>query len=283
MAKPDSSYPYRRLDGQVAYITGGGRGVGRAAAVHLARMGADIAIVDLDLASAKTVGEEIDFETSVDEVKSLGRRCIGFEGNVMDEAVVKNSIAQTIEQFGRIDILINNAGGVIGGGLASQISVDQWKDDFQLNVHSAFMTCREIIPHMKERGSGKVINISSTSGVRPMNIGLAGYSASKAAMHALTRSLALETAHLDITVNTIALGDVDTYMFRWGAAKIMNEIMRDVPKRRLGTLEECCGTIEFLATSASDYVTGQTIVMDGGWVELNPNFGGGTFLEEKSI
>ena len=283
MALPDSGYPYRRLDGKVAYITGGGRGVGRAAAVHLARMGADIAIVDIDLASAKTVGEEIDFATSVDEVKSLGRRCIGFEGNVMDEAVVKDSIRRTLDQFGRIDIMINNAGGVIGGGLASQISVEQWKDDFQLNVHSAFMTCREIIPHMKERGSGKVINISSTSGVRPMNIGLAGYSASKAAMHALTRSLALETAHLDITVNTIALGDVDTYMFRWGAAKIMKEIMRDVPKRRLGTLEECCGTIEFLATEASGYVTGQTIVMDGGWVELNPNFGGGTFLEEKSI
>ena len=149
MAKPDSGYPYRRLDGQVAYITGGGRGVGRAAAVHLARMGADIAIVDLDLASAKSVGEEIDFATSVDEVKSLGRRCIGFEGNVMDETVVKTSIQGTLDAFGRIDILINNAGGVIGGGLASQISVDQWKDDFQLNVHSAFMTCREIIPHMK--------------------------------------------------------------------------------------------------------------------------------------
>src|SRR5215218_1304932 len=85
MAKPDSGYPYRRLDGKVAYITGGGRGVGRAAAVHLARMGADVAIVDIDLASARTVGEEIDFDTSIDEVKSLGRRCIGFEGNVMDE------------------------------------------------------------------------------------------------------------------------------------------------------------------------------------------------------
>jgi NAD(P)-dependent dehydrogenase (short-subunit alcohol dehydrogenase family) len=283
MAKPDSGYPYRRLDGKVAFITGGGRGVGRAAAIHLARMGADIAIVDIDLASARTVGEEIDFDTSIEEVKSLGRRCIGIEGNVMDEAVVKQAVKATFDEFGRIDILINNAGGVIGGGLASQITVDQWKDDFQLNVHSAFMCCREIIPHMKERGSGKVINISSTSGVRPMNVGLAGYSASKAAMHAMTRSLALETAHLDITVNTIALGDVDTYMFRWGAKDIMKEIMRDVPKRRLGTLEECCGTIEFLATDASGYVTGQTIVMDGGWVELNPNFGGGTFLEEKSI
>lgn len=283
MAKPDSGYPYRRLDGKVAFITGGGRGVGRAAAIHLARMGADIAIVDIDLASARTVGEEIDFDSSVEEVKSLGRRAIGIEGNVMDEAVVKKAVKATLDELGRIDILINNAGGVIGGGLASEITVDQWKDDFQLNVHSAFMCCREIVPHMKERRSGKVINVSSTSGVRPMNVGLAAYSASKAAMHALSRSLALETARLGITVNTLVLGDVDTYMFRWGAAKIMNEIMRDVPMARLGSLDECSGAIEFLATDQSGFITGQAIVMDGGWVELNPNFGGGTFLEEKSI
>lgn len=282
MADLNTGYPYRRLDGKVAFITGAGRGVGRAAALHLARMGADIAINDINLASAKAVGEAIDFETSVDEVEALGRKAIGLEGDIAVEANVKSMVKKTLDHFGRIDILINNAGGVLGGGPASEISLEQWQDDFSLNVHSAFLTCREIVSHMRERGSGKIINISSVSGVRPMNTGLAAYSASKAAMHALTRSLALELAPLGITANAIALGDVDTYMFRWGAEKIMDSIMRDVPMKRLGTLEECSGAIEFFATDQSGYVTGQVLHMDGGWVELNPNFSGGTFLEEKS-
>jgi 3-oxoacyl-[acyl-carrier protein] reductase len=272
----------RRLDGKVAFITGAGRGIGRASALHLAKLGADIAINDIDLRSARNVGEEITegCDTSVDEVRKLGRRAIGLEGDVVIEEQVNHMVQQTLDEFGRIDILINNVGGVEGGGPASRITSQMFKTDIDLNLTSAFLCCRAIVPHMRERGSGRIVNISSVSGVCPMNVGLAAYSAGKAGMHALTRSLALELASLGITVNAIAFGDVDTYMFRTGAAGILDEIIKDVPLGRIGTMEECMGVVEFLATDQGSYLTGQVINADGGWVDLNPNFLGGAFVKE---
>ncbi len=278
MPGPSLNSAERRLDGKVALITGAGRGVGRAAAVHLAQLGADIAINDIDLGSARAVGEEIDFETSVDEVKSLGRRAIGIECDVRSEEQVNAMVQRTLDEFGRIDILINNVGGVEGGGAITRITLDQWMADIHLNLTSAFLCSRLVARHMRERRSGKIINISSVSGMRPMNVGLAAYSAGKAGMHALTRSLALELAPYGVNVNAIAYGDIDTYMFRTGAASILDEITRDVPLGRIGSMRECVGVIEFLATWQSDYLTGQVLVADGGWIDLNPNFPGGDFV-----
>jgi NAD(P)-dependent dehydrogenase (short-subunit alcohol dehydrogenase family) len=281
MSNQTTAFPNRRLDGKVAFITGAGRGMGRASALHLAKLGADIAINDIDLHAARSVGEQIDAETSVDEVRALGRRAIGLEGDITSEANVNRMVRQTLQELGRIDILINNVGGVLGGGPASKISLEQWRADIDLNLTSAFLCCRAIVPHMRERGTGKIVNVSSVSGLRPMNTGLAAYSAAKAGMHALTRSLALELAPIGITVNTIAFGEIDTYMFRTGAASIMSGIMRDLPMKRIGSMQDCVNVVEFLSTEQSAYVTGQTIVADGGWIELNPNFLGGDFVAKE--
>jgi 3-oxoacyl-[acyl-carrier protein] reductase len=283
MVDQNPAYSARRLDGKVAFITGAGRGIGRAAALHLARLGADVAMNDIDLASARAVGEEIDFATSVEEVRATGKRALGLEGDVTSEERVNEMVRQTLDEFGRIDILINNVGGVEGGGAASKISRGQFDTDLALNVTSAFLCSRAVIPQMRERGTGKIVNISSVSGFRPMSVGLAAYSCGKAAMHALTRTLALDLAPLGITVNCVAFGDIDTYMFRNGAASIMNEILRDVPLKRLGTVEDAVNIIEFLATDMSAYMTGQVLVADGGWIDLNPSFPSGNFVTDRSL
>jgi 3-oxoacyl-[acyl-carrier protein] reductase len=273
----------RRLDGKVVFVTGAGRGVGRAASLHLASLGAHIAMNDIDLNSARAVGEVIAAENSVEEVRQLGGRAIGLEGDVTSEARVAEMVEETLREFGRIDILINNVGGAVAAGALSKISLDQWRTDMDVNLTSAFICSRAIIPHMKERGSGNVINISSVSAFRPMSVGLGAYSAGKAGMHAITRALAMELAPLRIRVNAVAFGDIDTHMFREGAASIMDEIIKDVPLGRIGSMEDCVNVIEFLATEQSAYLTGQVLVADGGWIDLNPSFPTGDFVKDKSL
>lgn len=263
-----------RLQGQVAVITGAARGLGRAYALRLAQLGADIVINDMNLASSQDVGEKLTAPTVMEEIEQLGRRALGITADVTSEADVQRLFKEIFATFPQIDILINNAGGGRGGQSVSQCSAEAWDAVINKNLRSTFLCCRAVSTHMRERRRGKIINVSSVAGLRPLMPVLAPYAAAKAGIILLTRSLALELAPYGVNVNAIAPGYVTTVNWMGGLGKIQEELLPQVPMGRLGTPEDCAKVIEFLATDLSDFVTGQVISVDGGMGHLNPAYMG---------
>jgi 3-oxoacyl-[acyl-carrier protein] reductase len=261
-----------RLQGQVAVITGAARGLGRAYALRLARLGADIVINDMNLQAAAEVGEALTADTVVEEIRQLGRRAIGIAADVTSEAAVDTMFAEIFATFPQVDILINNAGGGRGGSRVTMCSVEAWDAVMDKNLKSTFLCCRAVAPHMRERRRGKIINVSSVAGLTPLMPDLAPYAAAKAGIILLTRSLALELAPYGVNVNAIAPSYVATTHWLGGLGKIQDALVPHIPMGRLGQPEDCAKVIEFLATELSDFVTGQVISVDGGMGHLNPYY-----------
>jgi len=175
-----SEYFPPRLRGQMAVITGAARGLGRAYALRLARLGADIVVNDINLASAADVNETLTADTVMDEIRHLGRQALGIAADVTSEADVQRLFEDIFSTFPQVHILINNAGGGRGGNSVTACSAEAWDAVIDKNLRSTFLCCRAVAPHMRERRSGKIINVASVAGLRPLMPVLAPYAVAKA-------------------------------------------------------------------------------------------------------
>lgn len=265
------------LTGKVAVVTGAARGLGRAYALRLAKLGADVVIADLNLNAAARVGEELTAESVMAEVEALGRRSLGIEGDVRDPDAVKRLFAETLAAFGRVDILVNNAGVAVARGsgtLATETTPDGFDYLIDVNLKSVQLCCAAAAPAMKAQGSGVIVNISSQTGISLLEGGnLAVYGAAKAGVAYLTRTLAAELGPHGIRVNAIAPGIVETERLKRldPSMGVGTPAQRQaIALRRFGRTDELANALEFLATDLSSYVTGQVISVCGGAV-LHPS------------
>ena len=266
-----------KLLGKTAVVTGAARGLGRAYALRLASLGADVAIVDINLQGAAEFGEALGAASVPEEIQAMGRRGLGLQADLAQRGAAFGAIEAALNAFGRIDILVNNAGGALTPSERSRASEAPEEDTrflMDVNYMSAVHCCQAVAPIMKRQGSGVIVNISSQSGITTYQQGLlAAYSASKAAVTHYTRYLAAELGPHGIRANCLAPGVMLTARVAAQAAQRgvgTDEEAQKVPLRRLGRVEDCAGVLEFLCTDLSQYVTGQVISVCGGAV-LTPN------------
>lgn len=261
------------LEGKIAIVTGGGRGLGRAYALRLAKLGADVVIVDRDLNGAAIYGEELSAASVREEVIALGRRSIEVQTDLTQRSGADEVIKETMSTFGHVDIIVNNVGGLITPMERSQGSLTPEEDIrvlLNVNLMTAIHCCQAVIPAMKQQQSGVIINISTAAARSVSQDGrMAMYGAAKAAVVHYTRSLAGELGPFGIRANCLAPGIILTGRIKQQAQARGLGTAADVeriPLRRLGETEDCAGVVEFLATDLSRYVTGQCISVCGGAV-----------------
>ena len=245
-----------RFEGQVAIVTGAGRGIGRAIALRLASEGARVACVSRSEENATKTKNEIN-DTRSDAAKA-------YAVDVADHAAVQKIGARILEDFGRSDILINNA-GVTRDALAMRMSLEDWDDVINTNLRGAFSFTQALVRAMTKQRNGRIINISSVIGLMG-NAGQTNYGASKAGLIGFTKSLARELASRNITVNAVAPGFVITDMTAGLSEKIKDAIHSKIPLGRTGTPEDIAAAVAFLASPEAAYITGQVLCVDGGIV-----------------
>lgn len=242
------------LSGRIALVTGASRGIGRGIAKKLASLGATVLVnYNGSEEKARAVAAEI--------VESGGRaQCIGCD--VSDHAACGRMVEEIIREYGRVDILVNNA-GVTRDNLIMRMSEEDYDKVLDTNLKGAFNTIRHLSRYFLKQRSGKIVNISSVSGVLG-NAGQANYSASKAGLIGLTKSVARELASRGICVNAVAPGFIDTDMTQALSEKAREQAVAAVPMGRMGSTEDVAETVAFLAGDRSNYITGQVICVDGG-------------------
>ncbi|MEA2451855.1 MAG: hypothetical protein QOG04_565 [Actinomycetota bacterium] len=244
------------LKDKVALVTGASRGIGRAIALGFAEAGADVAV------AART---EADLETLAKEIDALGRKALVLTTDVRDRSAIQNMFDKTVEEFGKLDILVNNAGGSNFMSPIVALRPEGWDKLRTLNLDSVFHCTQIGAQKMVESGGGSIIQIASVAGIQGAE-GLSPYSASKAGVIMMSQAVAKELAGSNIRVNSLAPGWIDTPLNEWMTSDegTLAEAVKMVPMGRIGTAEEIVGGAIYLASDASSFVTGSTIVIDGG-------------------
>jgi 3-oxoacyl-[acyl-carrier protein] reductase len=244
------------LQDKIVLVTGGSRGIGKAIVLALASEGAHVAFT---YKSAAAAAEEVK-----KEIEAKGRRALAIQSDAKDFSAAAAVVDAVVKEFGRLDVLVNNA-GITKDGLLMRMSEQDWDDVLNTNLKSAFNFSKAVCRQMMGQREGKIINISSISGVMG-NAGQANYSAAKAGMLGLTKSLAKELASRNIQVNAIAPGFVDTDMTEKLNPQQKEAITNLIPLKRTAKPEEIASVVVFFASSASSYITGQVLCVDGGIV-----------------
>lgn len=252
----------RRLVGKVALVTGAGGSIGRQSALRLAREGASVAVADVRLAAA---------EESVGILEAEGHTALALECDVRDEASVNSMVAACIERFGRIDLLHNNAGVLIPGTALTQ-SLDDWDLHFAVNVRGVLLVSRAVIPHMQRQGGGGIVNTGSTASLvgEPNCV---SYDSTKGAVLQLTRQMAIDFAKDGIRVNCVCPGWIDTGFndpifdeAGMTPQEIDDAVKQAIPMNRQGIAEDVAPSVAFLFSDDAAYITGTSLVIDGGFV-----------------
>jgi 3-oxoacyl-[acyl-carrier protein] reductase len=251
------------LKDKVAIVTGSAVGIGKGIALKFAEEGASLVVTDIDEKEGKKTAED---------VKKAGREGIFVRCDVTDYQQVQDMVGQALKKFGRIDVLVNNAGGVPGleGRTIDDVSVEQWDRIVDLNLKSTFLCCKVVVPLMRERKYGKIVNLSSMGAVHPP-ASLVHYHAAKAGVMGLTVNLAFELARYNVTVNAILPGPIRTPFWEPVTRGIKDveayfaEVARhDVPMQRMGKPEDIAGVAVFLASDLSGFMTGESLLAGGG-------------------
>ncbi|MFW5932735.1 MAG: SDR family NAD(P)-dependent oxidoreductase [Candidatus Hadarchaeota archaeon] len=242
------------LSDKVAIVTGASRGLGKATSVGLAESGADIVAVDV-----------LDLRETIEKVEDTGRSCLGVEADVRNKGEVFSMVNDALEEFGGIDILVNNAGiNIIEP--TDEMSEETWDRVMDVNLKGAFFCCQAVGKYMKKGKDGKIVNVSSINAEFAFPYS-AAYNASKAGMVMLTRTLAYEWGKYNINVNAVCPGFMQTSMLDeiHEVADLTEERIEKVPLGKFARPEDIVGTIVYLSSEASDYVTGHSLFVDGGW------------------
>jgi NAD(P)-dependent dehydrogenase (short-subunit alcohol dehydrogenase family) len=254
---PEIVYPFD-LTGKVALITGGARGIGRSTAIAMAKMGANVAVV------SRTQSE---LDEVVGAVKEAGRQGLAIRQDIADRQAAGRVIEACVREFRQLNILVNNAGMVVRKRAEDTLPED-WDALLDLNLKALAEMCRLALPHLRKNPGSSIVNMSSITGLvgTPLR---AAYASSKAAILGYTRVLAKELAPEGIRVNAVQPGFIDTTFvtpYLAGTPGAMSEVLKHIPLGRVGLAEEVAWPIVFLAAPAASYITGQSIIIDGGWM-----------------
>lgn len=244
----------KTLDGKIALVTGASRGIGRGIALALAGCGATVLV---NYNGSKERAEQV-----VAEIANIGGQAEASGCNVSDYAACEQMVKEVIEKYGKVDILVNNA-GITRDNLIMRMSEQDYDDVLNTNLKGAFNTMKHLTRHFLKNKSGKIINISSVSGVMG-NAGQANYSASKAGLIGLTKSIARELSSRGICVNAVAPGFIETEMTKAMPESVLEGAKGSIPLGRIGAVDDIANTVLFLASDYANYITGQVVCVDGG-------------------
>lgn len=244
------------LGGKVAIVTGASRGIGRSVAVELAKAGAKVVV--------NYAGNQAAAEQTLEQIHAAGGEAIIFKADVADATSVEALVKTAMDTFGRIDILVNNA-GITRDNLLMRMKEEDWDAVMNTNLKGIFHCTKAVSRIMMKQKGGKIINMTSVVGVMG-NAGQANYSAAKAGVIGFTKSMAKELASRSITVNAVAPGYISTDMTAGLPEQVKTELAGAIPLSRLGTPEDVAAAVLFLASDAANYITGQTLNVDGGMV-----------------